>query len=703
MAPRHEATVKHLVGAWVREQDGSAMEVKTVCPYCAVGCGLVLRTEAGRVTGLRPDPGHPVSRGTLCPKGATAHEFVHHPDRLTAPLIREKEHLVPTTWERAYGAITREFTRIRQAHGPRALGVISSARATVEENYLAQKFARAVLGTNNVDQCYRICHSASVVGLTQSLGSGGMTNSIREFGEPGPRVLMIVGSNTPHSHPILWSVWIKRALKAGTRLVVVDPRRTEPARLAAVHLAARPGTEIMLFNAMAQHILANDWHDATYIAARCEGFEPMREAVARCPPEVAARVCGVSAEAIKEAAQLYARGKPAMIAYGLGVTEHRSGVDNVRALANLCLITGNVGKLSSGINALRGQNNVQGATDMCRPESLPGYQSWQDAEAVRKFERAWEVKLPVPAPDEYLLYCSRMWEAALEGTIKGLYVMGSDPALTEGNAAKVRRALESLEFLVVQEVFPSETTRLAHVVLPSASYAEKDGTFVNTERRVQRVRKAIDPIGESKPDWQILVELADRMRHSLGVASNEEAFEEIRRLVPTYAGITYARLDEHAGLQWPCPTPDHPGTPILHETTFHRGRALLHAIDPYAPAETPDAEYPFILTTGRTFFQYNCGTMTRRTRMDKGDPASFVELSSEDARNLGVRAGERVRVSTRRGAVVVKARVVDIAWGVIWMPFHFAEAPANLLTNDVVDPQCGITELKACAARIDRA
>ncbi len=676
------------------------MEVKSVCPYCGVGCGIILQSENNKLIGLKPDKDHPVNKGTLCPKGATAHEFVHHPERLPQPLLRKNGTLTPVSWDEAYSFIVRELRRIKERFGPDALAVISSARATVEENYLAQKFARAVLGTNNIDQCFRICHSATVVGLALSLGSGAMTNSIAEFTEPGPKVLLLVGSNTPHAHPIIWTVWMKRAVKNGTKLIVVDPRVTEPAKLATVHLPIKPGTEVALFNAMAQHIIAQNLHDQKFLEERCENFEQFWSVVQKYTPESVAQLCGVPAQKIKEAAELYAREKPASIAYGLGVTEHRTGVDNVRALCNLALITGNFGKESSGINALRGQNNVQGATDMCRPETLPGYQSWKDLSVIEKFERAWGVKLPVPKADAFL-FCSRMWERALAGELKAFYIIGSDPALTEGNIKRVERALQMAELVVVQDLFFSRTAQFAHVVLPAASFAEKDGTFVNSERRVQRIRKAIEPIGESKPDWQILCELSQRLGYTMTYQSPEEVFEEIRRLVPIYAGISYRRLEEQYGIQWPCPTEDHPGTKFLHKEKFTRGRAQLVGIEHFPAAELPDSDYPFLLTTGRTFMQYNCGTMTRRTKAGRAEPENFVQLSAQDAQKLGIKSGDRVRVRTRRGELIVKAQIAEIAEGVVWMPFHYTESPTNLLTNDAVDPICGITELKVCAAAVE--
>lgn len=489
-------------------------------------------------------------------------------------------------------------------------------------------------------------------------------------------------------------------MRRGARLVVVDPRRTRAAALADVHLAARPGTEIALFSAMAHHIVESGLHDDSFIARRCRNFAGFWEAARHYTTERVDELCGVPAAEIRRAAEIYASADRGSIVYGLGVTEHRSGVAAVQSLANLALITGNVGRPSTGINALRGQNDVQGATDMCAPEWLPGYQGWEDSAAVSAFEREWEVALPRPVGVP--MFFSQMWERALSGELKGLIVVGSDPALSEGNTRKVELALKALELLVVCEVLPSRTVEFADVVLPAASYAEKTGTFVNTDRRVQLVRGAIEPVGESRPDWSILSGLAARMGYGgLRYSGPEEIFEEIRRLVPLYAGITYSRL-ESGGLQWPCPTEDHPGTPFLHAEGFKWGRALLKAVDYEPPEEEPDDEYPFLLTTGRTYMQYNAGNMTARTKTGTLEPENFVQLSPADARALGVSDGDRVRVSTRRGALEVSAAVAPVTEGVIWMPFHYPDAPTNLLTNDAIDLRCGITELKVCAARVER-
>jgi formate dehydrogenase major subunit/formate dehydrogenase alpha subunit len=356
---------------------------------------------------------------------------------------------------------------------------------------------------------------------------------------------------------------------------------------------------------------------------------------------------------------------------------------------------------SGGLNALRGQNDVQGATDMVRPETLPGYQKWTDAEAVKKFEQAWRVKLPVPSGENYL-YLSRLWDAALQGQLKGLYCIGEDVALSEGHLAKVHRALRQLELIIVQDIFLTKTAEFAHVVLPAASYAEKAGTFVNSERRVQRVRQAIEPVGESKPDWVILCELSQRLGYPMYYASAEAIFEEIRKLVPIYAGMTYQRLEESQGLQWPCPDEKHPGTKYLHKEGFSRGKGILSNVEYVPPAEAPDEEYPFVLTSGRSFMQYNAGTMSRRTKSGRAEPENYVQFNARDAARLGIQDGDRVRVVTRRGELTVKAKIAEIAEGVLWMPMHYRESSTNVLTIDAIDPISGITEVKACAAKIVR-
>jgi formate dehydrogenase alpha subunit len=684
-------------------------EVQTICPYCGVGCGLYLVTQGNTVIGAKPDKDHPVSKGTLCPKGATAHQFVNHPDRLTNPLLNKSGHFVDVSWDVAYDFIASSIKRIQVQYGRDSIAVISTTRGTLEENYLAQKFARAVLGTNNIDQCQRICHSATVTGLGEVFGMGAMSNSIKEFSDPGPKALMIIGSNAAGSHPIIWSQWILPTLRKGIPLIVIDPRRTqvvtEGGRAGAqvLHLGARPGSEVALFNAMAHHIIKKNLHDGGYIAERCEGFELFKRHLERYTPDFAEAISGVPAADIEKAAEIYAMAKPASITYGIGITEHRNGTENVKALANLAMITGNMGVKGGGMNALRGQNNVQGATDIVRPETLPGYQKWTDLAAIRRFEESWGITMPRPNNGEFF-FASRMWNLILDGKLHGLYVMGEDFALSEGNLNKVHHALEKLDLLIVQDIFMTRTADYAHVILPAASYAEKEGTFVNSERRVQRVHKAIEPIGNCKTDLQILCELSERLGYSMHYDEGPEGvWEEMRRLIPIYRGMTYKRLEEERGLQWPCPDETHPGTPTLHVGRFPRGKGLLSAVEYAPPAEETDKEYPFLLTSGRSFMQYNAGTMTRRTKSGIAEPENYVQISPEDAEWLGIKDGQPVRVSTRRGSLTVKAKIFQIVPGVIWMPLHYSESPTNILTNDAIDPASGITEVKACAAKVTAA
>lgn len=670
-------------------------EVLTVCPYCGVGCNFYLQVEDGKVKGLRPSKEHPINQGSLCPKGATVHSLIHHPDRLTKPLIRKGGSLREASWDEAYSLIASKFTELKERDGGQSLGMLSSSMATNEDNYLAQKFARAVLGTNNIDQCARLCHASTVTGLISSFGSGAMTNSIAEL--RNTKCFFIIGSNPTEAHPIIANNFIKPALRAGAKLIVADPRRTELAKRADIHLQLKPGGDIALLNAMMNYIIREGLHDEGFIRARTEGFEELRETLEEYTLDRGAELAGVSAELIREAAETFARADPASIVYCMGITQHHVGTGNVISIANLAMITGNVGRESSGVNPLRGKNNVQGACDMgAMPEYLPGYRSAGDAEARGRFEQAWGVELPRYDP---LIWCTRMWDEILEGRMSGLYIFGENIAITEANISKVEQALDKLEFLVVQEVFPTRTSEFADVILPACTFAEDEGTFTNTERRVQRVRQAIQPVGESKPDWLILCELARRMGYPMSYAGPAEIMDEIRQLVPTYGGITYSRLEEGFGLQWPCQSRDHPGTKFLHRERFTRGLGRLQPVGHRPPAEEPDREYPLALTTGRILLHYGAGSFTRRVpSLQRANPENFVELNPRDAERYRIADGDQVRVISRRGEVVATAKITDIVEGTIFMPFLYQESPANRLTNDTLDPLCGIPELKVCAA-----
>jgi len=670
--------------------------VLTTCPYCGVGCSLYLHVRGGRIIGSSAADG-PANRGLVCVKGHFGNDWIQSPDRLTTPLVRDASgDLVSTSWDQALDLVARRLKAAVQEHGPDAAGGLASAKCTNEENYLFQRLMRAAIGTNNVDHCARLCHASTVAGLAASFGSGAMTNSNWEFEESD--AVFIIGSNTTETHPVIGAV-VERGRQAGGRLIVADPRVTEMASRAEIFMQHFPGTDVALLNGMMNVIIAEGLEDRRYVLERTEGYEALAAKVAGYPPDKVARITGVPAETIRAAARAFAGAGRAAILYSMGITQHTTGVDNVRSVANLAMLTGNVGRWATGVNPLRGQNNVQGACDMAAlPGNLPGYQLVTDQGHREKFERAWGVSLnPVPG-----LTVVEMINAATSGKLKALYVMGENPMVSDPDLNHVEEGLKKLDFLVVQDIFLTETARLADVVLPAASYAEKDGTFTNSERRVQRIRTAVPPPGDSRPDWQILCDLSGRLGHSMQFGGPGDVMAEIASLTPIYGGIYYDRLDD-GGLQWPCPDRNHPGTPYLHEGRFTRGLGQFAAIDYQPPAEQPDGDYPLVLSTGRVLYHFHTGTMSRRSAgLHATVPEGYIEVSPEDARALGFAGGDKVRVSSRRGTVVTTARVTaKVPRGVTFMPFHFAEAAANVLTNAALDPKAKIPELKVCAVRLE--
>jgi formate dehydrogenase alpha subunit len=553
-----------------------------------------------------------------------------------------------------------------------------------------------VIGTNNIDHCARLCHASTVAGLARAFGSGAMTNSIDDLAQAD--VIFVIGSNTTECHPVIGAA-IKRAVRTGrTRLIVADPRAIELTEMAEVHLRQKPGTDVALINALAHVILEEGLEDTKFIAGRTEGFDEFRQAVAANTPEFAEKITGVPAAAIAEAARLYASAPATSIVYSMGITQHTTGTDNVLALADLAMLTGNVGKPGAGVNPLRGQNNVQGACDMgALPDVYPGYQKVAE-EAVRsKFEQAWGVSLPA-SPG---LTVVEMMHAAAEGKLKALYIMGENPMLSDPDVNHVEEALKNLDFLAVQDIFLTETAELADVVLPAAAFAEKDGTFTNTERRVQRVRQALDPPGEARSDWSIICDLAARMEHEMSYAGPAAIQDEIAGVTPIYGGITYDRLEVQS-LQWPCPDRDHPGTPILHREKFTRGLGKFHPVEFIPAKELPDEEYPFLLSTGRILEHFHTGTMSRHSEvLDKLVSVGAIEINPADAERLGIEHGKHVTVTSRRGQIQIAARVTDrVAPGVVFLAFHFKEAPANRLTIAALDPVAKIPEFKVCAVKI---
>lgn len=540
-----------------------------------------------------------------------------------------------------------------------------------------------------------------MAGLAATVGSGAMTNSIKDIIEAD--VLFVTGSNTTEAHPVL-SLQMKRAIrKHGAKLILIDPRRIELADFATLHLRHQPGTDVAVLNAMAHVILVEGLANDTFLAERTEGIAEFKTAVADWTPERAAIISGVPAEEIRQAARLYAKAQNGAIFWAMGITQHTTGTDNVKALSNLALLTGHIGRPGTGLNPLRGQNNVQGACDMGGLVNVfPGYQPVADEAARRKFAAAWHVPFELLNPKPGLTVTEIM-HGMLDGRIKAIYIMGENPMLSDPNLSHVYHALEQVEFLVVQDIFMNETAEMAHVVLPAASFAEKSGTFTSTERRVQLIRPALPLPGKSRPDWQIITQIAHCLGADWSYCNPAEIFTELASLTPQYAGISHERLAQ-GGLQWPCPTPDHPGTAVLHSGQFARGKGLLCPVSFKPPVEEADENFPFTLSTGRILFHWHGGTMTRRSPgLDMVAPMAEVEINPVDAQALGIKSGDCVQVESRRGTVVAAACLTDRSpEGVVFMTFHYAEAAVNLLTHDTVDPIAKIPEYKVCAVRVSR-
>jgi formate dehydrogenase alpha subunit len=536
-----------------------------------------------------------------------------------------------------------------------------------------------------------------VVGLAAAFGSGAMTNSIPELADA--KCIFIIGSNTTENHPIA-AKWILRGREKGAKIIVVDPRATQMAFLADIAVQHRLGTDVALINGLMHIILKEGWHDKAYVEERTEGFEAMAAKLEDYPPDKVAQITGVDAATLRRIAEMFAKNKPASVVYCMGITQHTTGVDNVKDLANLAMLTGNVGVASGGVNPLRGQNNVQGACDMGGlPNVFTGYQPVADEAANKKFSEAWGR----PLSNKPGLTILDMFTAIEAGKIKALYIVGENPLVTDPDLRHVEAALKHLDVFIVQDIFLTQTAKQATIVLPGTSFAEKDGTFSNTERRVLLVRQAIPPVGESRPDWMITQDLSTRVGYPMHYDSPEAIFEEIKSLTPSYAGMSYARLAAN-GLQWPCPTPEHPGTVFLHKDRFSRGKGAFTAIDYKPPAEVVDGAYPMWLSTGRSFAHYHSGTMTRVSpTLHQEVPEGYVEISPADARAMGIKEGERIKVSSRRGEIQIKARISGkVNRGVVFIPFHFAETAANVLTNSAYDPVAKIPEYKVCAVKVEK-
>ena len=706
--------------------------VDSVCPYCGVGCAISYHVDEAKNRIVYADGREsPVNHERLCVKGRYGFDYTAHPQRLTKPLVRRDSaypkgplspetassngtrrkpgglvdydevlpHFREASWEEALERVGRRLEEIKRESGPSALAGFGSAKCSNEEAYLFQKLIRAGFGTNNVDHCTRLCHASSVAALLETIGSGAVTNVFADV--ENADVALITGSNTTANHPVA-ATFMKQAAKSGrTKIIVVEPRRVEIADHAEVFLQIRPGTDVAMYNAWMHVLIDEGLVDEAYVAEHTEGFEALKELVANYPPEVAAEVCGVDADEIRRAARLFGAAGAAIVFWGMGISQHTTGTDNARCLISLMLMTGNVGRPGTGLHPLRGQNNVQGASDAgLIPMVYPDYQSVADPELRAKFEAAWGAELD-PEPG---LTVVEIMRAALAGEIRGMYMMGENPFLSDPNTNKVRKALAALDFLVVQDIFLTETAEFADVVLPATSFFEKDGTYTNTDRRVQVGRRALDPPGEAHEDWRIVCDVATACGYPMAYDSPSDVFDEFTSLAPSYAGLTYDNLGL-TGKLWPCPDPESgDGIQVLFGDRFPtangRGKFVPCEFEP--AKELPDAEFPFVLNTGRLLQHWHTGTMTRRARaLHAIAPAPKVEVNPDDLAALGLSHGDRVTVASRRGEITLEAEASRrMTPGTVFIPFHFREAAANVLTIDELDPYGKIPEFKFCAVRI---
>jgi formate dehydrogenase alpha subunit len=682
--------------------------VETTCPYCGVGCGLVLHVREDERLALMADdvPASPSGEGMLCVKGRFGTGFVHSRDRITTPMVKREGRWHPVSWDEALEVAADGLARYRGR-----FAALASAKATNEDGYVIQKFCRAVMATNNVDHCTRLCHSPSVEAMLASMGSGATSNSYIDYEEAG--CLMIVGADASANHPVI-AIRFRRAMSRSAKIVVVNPKRIELCDQADLWIQQRPGTDVALFNAMAKVILDEGLANQEFIRTRTEGFEEWRASLADFTLPRAAAITGVPAEAIAQAARWYARPPFAgsCLIWGMGITQHVNGIHNAHALLNLSLVAGQMGFPGSGISPLRGQNNVQGCGDAgCIPTNLPGYQRYVP-ETLDIFERAWSIRPPAAQG----LVVTEMIEGCLRGEVRAMYVVGENPLLSEPDLHHAEKAIGQLDLLVVQDLFLHETAQAGHVFLPAAAFAEKEGTFTNSERRVQRVRRALAPPGQARPDWWITCELARRVARRLDLPTAAQQFEyaapaaifdEMASLTPFLAGISHARLDREGGLQWPCPSADHPGTRFLYAVSFPRGKArFIRAEQIEEAAELPDRDFPFLLSTGRLLYHWHGGTLTRQVQgLLELAPRLEVAVHPADARLLGVETGDPIRVTSRRGELMGYAHVTEaVRPGTIFVPFvKLADSAANFLTNSACDPISKIPEYKVCAVQVEAA
>ncbi len=675
---------------------------KSICSYCGTGCEVNVGTRDGRITTVKPSLEGPSNHGHTCVKGRYAFGYVYHDDRMLSPMIRKQGRKGPwekVTWDEAIAFVAGKLQEAVKSHGPDSVGILTSARGTNEENFVGQKFARVVLGTNNVDCCARVCHSPTAAAMKMTLGTGAATNSLDDI--ELAKTIIVCGANPSEGHPVT-GARIKQAVRRGANLIIVDPRQIELSKYATIQLAIKPGTNVLVFNAMGATIVEEGLVDEAFIKERLTEYKEYCEFIKQFKPELVAEQIGVSPEDIRKAARLYANGKPSLSVHGLGMTEHIQGTEGIMALVNMALLTGNIGKPGTGINPLRGQNNVQGAPHMgSEPKLLPGYVKVK--EARERFEAAWGTKLPATEGKNMM----ELLDVATEGKVEALWCIGYDILLTNPNAHETRRAMDKIGVIVVQDLFMNQTAEeYADVFLPAASSYEKDGTFMNGERRLQRVRKAVEPQGESRSDWEIMCDVAKAMGHGKHFAyqSAQEIWDEVRALWAEGSGISYARMDAIGGMQWPCYSEEDPGTGVMHVEKFSHGKTTpLRRIEFVAPPQVTSREFPFVLTTGRNLYQYNASTQTNRTANSGMYTNDYLSVHPEDAARVGVKDGDEARVTSANGTAVLPVRVsTNVKRGELYATFHTVRVFLNNITTSQRDRYTNTPEYKVTAVQLER-
>ncbi|UGS34310.1 formate dehydrogenase subunit alpha [Capillimicrobium parvum] len=669
--------------------------VTTTCGYCGVGCRLEAHTRDGRVVAISPALDGPANEGHTCLKGRFAHQFGRHRQRLTTPLIREGDGFREATWDEALRRIVSELERVKSAHGPDAIAGLASSRATNEDCFAMQRLMRAAIGTNNIDNCSRVCHSPTSYAMRRSLGMSGATGSFADIDHADAAI--IIGANPTEAHPVA-GARIKQAALRGMKLVTIDPRRIELADYGVLHLSPRAGTNAAVMLGL-QHVVARDgFVDHDFVDRRTEGYDELAELIAQYTPDEVQRITGVPAADIEAAAHIYAEAGEACVIWGLGVTEHKYGSEVVRLICNLALMTGKVGRPGSALLPMRGQNNVQGSSDVgALPDTYSGYRRVGDEEVARSFEAKWGV--PLSREKGYTI--PQMLDAAVDGQLKAMYIFGEDPAQTDPDTHHVVAALESLDFLVCQDIFQTETTKYADVILPAATFLEKEGTFINAERRIQLVEPVVAPPGEARTDLEILTTVSRALGHEMGYTCAEDVMDEIAALTPDFAGVTYERLGR-SGLQWPV-APDGTDAPILYEEEFTLpgGKARFAPLPYLPPGSEASDEFPLVLVTGRRLMHYNAGTMTRRTANLDLFPSDVLEIHPDDAERLWISDGDLVSVRSPVGRIEIEAQVTDsIERGHVFTAFHFPEVRTNVLIGQSADVNTSCPEYKVMAVDV---